>query len=101
MLFYYKGLRNDFDATLELIDGKYIVKKGSKVSKTVSEHFSSTNVVIKRRNDAGIKEDRIVPNDIEFKSSSVAGEFVSGSSCNGPSLWKTKDGKMIKDMMEK
>lgn len=40
----------------------------------------------------GINENNnVLGKDLNFKSSSVAGEFVCGSSCNGPSCWKTND----------
>ena len=100
MKFYYKSTKNDFDAVLDVSEGKYILKKGTKVSLNVSEHFRSTKTVLKRRLDVGIKDDRILPYDVEFSSSSVAGEFVSGSSCNGPSCWKSEDGITLKDVLE-
>ena len=101
MEFYMKSAKNKFLAKLTYLDGEFVLKKGSTVSQTVSNHFKSYKTVIKRRIEAGITTDQLMlKNDIVFKSSSVAGEFVCGSSCNGPSSWKTESGITLKEWMQ-
>ena len=99
--FYYKSVKKNFLAVLCIEQGNYILKKGSTVSSTVSEHFKSYKTVKKRRIDAGITDDDLtLKSDIVFSSSSVAGEFVSGCSCNGPASWKIKNGITLKEWKE-
>ena len=101
-MFYLKSNKNDFVAMLEISDGKYVVKKGSTVSAKVSDHFKSCKTVRERRKNAGLSENnRILKEDMVFTSASVAGEFVCGSSCNGPSSWKTENGLTLKEVLEK
>ena len=101
MDFYMKSAKNNFLARLTYIDGEFVLKKGSTVSKNVSKHFKSYKTVIKRREEAGITDDELtLKKDIAFNSSSVAGEFVCGSSCNGPSSWKTESGITLKEWMQ-
>ncbi len=100
MEFILKSVKNNYRATLCLEDGLFIVKAGSTVSAVVSHHFKSYKTVEQRRKDAGLTEQNLtLSSDISFKSSSIAGEFVCGSSCNGPSSWKTKDGTTLKEWM--
>lgn len=99
--FYLKSKKNNYSAVLVIDNGIFTLKSGSTVSANVSMHFKSYKTVIKRRNEAGIDENNLVlKKDIVFKSSSVAGEFVCGSSCNGPSSWKTEKGITLKMWME-
>ena len=81
-------------------DGRFVVKAGSTVSALVSHSFKSYKTVEQRRIEAGLTAtDLMLKNDVSFKSSSIAGEFVCGSSCNGPSSWKTKEGLTLKEWM--
>ena len=100
MDFYLKSVKNNYSATLSYEDGQYILRAGSTVSKSVSTHFKSHATVELRRKEHGISlNNSILKQDIVFKSSTVAGEFVCGSSCNGPSCWKNSDGLTIKEWM--
>ena len=100
-IFYLKSKRNNYSAVLVVDSGIYTLKSGSTVSANVSTHFKSHKTVMKRRKEAGIDENNwVLKKDIVFKSSSVAGEFVCGSSCNGPSSWKTVEGTTLKMWME-
>lgn len=89
--------KRDVNAKLELKDEKYILKKGSKVSSKISESFRSCKKVKKRREN-NINKDFILLNDIVFRSSSTAGEFVLGTSCNGKIKWKNIEGKTLKEI---
>ena len=43
--------------------------------------------------------DRVVKENVCFKSSSTAGNFVTGYSTDGPRAWKAKNGKTLKDIL--
>jgi len=100
MDFYMKSTKRKFLAKLTYTDGQFVLKKGSTVSQNVSNHFKSYRTVIKCREEAEITDDQLtLKKDKAFNSPSVAGEFVCGSSCNGPSLWKTESGIALKEWM--
>lgn len=42
--------------------------------------------------------DLVTTEDILFSSSSAAAKFILGYSVSGPRIWKTKDGKMLKEI---
>ena len=42
----------------------------------------------------------VLEKDVPFKSSTAAGEFVCGSTCDGPFRWKTSDGVRMQDLPE-
>jgi hypothetical protein len=48
-----------------------------------------------------VDENGIVLKDCSFNSPSTAAQFVTGSSRNGYLVWKTKDGKKLKDIISK
>ncbi|MDO4526434.1 MAG: DUF4357 domain-containing protein [Bacteroidales bacterium] len=101
-IFYLKSRKNDYCAMLQLENGKFVLKKGSTVASRVSEKFKSFRTVIKRRENAGINNQNLeLTSDLVFNSASVAGEFVAGSSCNGPSSWKNDKGVTLKEWMVK
>ena len=68
-----------------------VVKKGSKVSVGVahSEKFRGANTIEKYR--AEYVKDGIVSKDVHFKSASAAANFVTGTSTNGMTAWKTHE----------
>ncbi len=102
MDFYIRSKKNNYSAKLTYIDGQYILRKGSTVSCNVSDRFKSYKAVIKKRKKAGvIQDDLLLKFDITFNSSSTAGEFVRGGSCNGPSSWKTENGITLKEWIQK
>ena len=101
-IFYLKSRKNNYCAMLKLENGKFVLKKGSTVASRVSEKFKSFRTVIKRRENAGINNQNLeLTSDLVFNSASVAGEFVAGSSCNGPSSWINDKGVTLKEWMVK
>lgn len=78
---------------------EFVVKKGSIVSEKVShsEKFRSVNTVEKLR-DEYVKNRRVIE-DIVFKSSSTAANFVTGVSTNGMQAWKDEDGNILKNIL--
>ena len=77
-----------------------IVKKGSRVSKSISQAktFKGVKAILKAR-EGIIDDEGKVLNDVAFKSSSTAGNFVTGRSTDGLSSWKTIDGKKLKEVL--
>lgn len=75
-----------------------VVKKGSTVSNTISQSptFRGSNAIVEYR-DKYVKNG-IVTEDVFFKSSSTAANFVTGSSSNGLTVWKTVEGITLKEL---
>ncbi|MBR3108977.1 MAG: DUF4357 domain-containing protein [Clostridia bacterium] len=53
------------------------------------------------RTREGIVVDCVLQKDVSFKSSSTAGNFVTGRSTNGPAVWKDENGTTIKEIISK
>lgn len=72
-----------------------IVKKGSVVSKTVSNaNFRGLKSIV--RNRELFVKNGIVIKDVPFNSPSTAANFVTGHSSNGLTRWKDQTGKNLK-----
>jgi hypothetical protein len=76
------------------------VLKGSQVSDTIAytEKFRGAATIEKHR-EGNIKDGKLIK-DITFKSASTAANFVTGSSTNGLTAWKTEDGKAIREIVK-
>lgn len=83
-----------------ILKGQWLVLKGSLLSENISQAktFRGAKSIIKFR-DGVVGEDNRLVVDVTFKSSSTAGNFVTGRSTDGPGSWKTLDGKRLKDML--
>ena len=81
------------EAEYDPTDKRFIVLKGSKVSENISSAptFKSVKAVKTLREKYVVN--RMVIENVCFKSSSTAGNFVTGRSTDGPSTWKDKNGK--------
>lgn len=77
-----------------------IVCKGSLVSSDVahSEKFHSALSIERLR--AQYVSDRIVMDDVAFKSPSMASNFVTGRSTNGYATWKVSSKKTLKQYLD-
>lgn len=75
------------------------VFKGSVLSPAVAhtEKFRGAKSIEKSRE--GVVKNNILQKDVEFKSASTAANFVTGSSTNGLTAWKTAEGKSIKEIV--
>lgn len=75
---------------------EFVVLKGSHVSDSISTAptFRGANEIKKRRKMYVMNN--IVQEDVVFKSSSTAGNFVTGNSTDGPGSWKNENGKKLK-----
>ncbi|MEE3453299.1 GIY-YIG nuclease family protein [Dialister sp.] len=78
----------------------FVVLKGAKVNPDTYEK-SLTKGLIKLRTkifDEGKVKDLVTTEDLLFSSSSAAADFVLGYSVSGPQMWKTKDGRTLKEI---
>jgi len=78
---------------------RFVVLKGSKVSEDVSSAptFRGANAIRILRNKYVV--DREVTEDVSFRSSSTAGNFVTGSSTDGPGTWRSENGEKLKSIL--
>lgn len=98
MKFYMKNTKRNVNAILEYKNDKYYLKKGSIVSKDISQALRSNRQVVKRR-EGNIDNNYTLIKDVIFSSPSTAGEFVLGTSCNGREKWKSDNGKKLKELI--
>ncbi len=78
-----------------------IVLAGSILSKDISytAKFRGAKSVEKARD--GIVKERILQQNVTFKSASTAGNFVTGRSTNGLLVWKNDEGLSIKEYLSR
>ncbi len=102
MTVYLRKRGTDIEATgiYDVEAGTLIVLKGSHLSKDIShsEKFRSTRAIEKSRE--GIVKENILQENVMFKSSSTAANFVTGQSTNGLITWKDKDGRCLKEILQ-
>lgn len=101
MKLYLERKRYNIIATAEYdeMSGSFTVLKGSTVSENIAytEKFRGSKSIEKSR--TGTVKDGVVVKDVVFKSSSTAANFVTGSSTNGLTAWKNKEGITLKDIL--
>ena len=104
MKLYIKGKRNSTNAIAEydVINGKFVVLKGSVVSNTIahSSTFRGAKSIEKQRANGNVI-DGVVDKDVVFKSPSTAANFVTGASTNGLIAWKNEKGTSLKELLKK
>ena len=85
----------EFDPTTRSLT----VLKGSVLSSTIAytEKFRGAKSIEKSRE--GVLKGNVLQTDVAFKSASTAANFVTGTSTNGLTAWKDKDGKTIKEII--
>lgn len=78
----------------------FVVFKGTVVNQKTSVNSLSPGMInLRDRLFAdGKVENLVTTEDILFSSSSAAADFVLGYSVSGPRTWKTKDGRMLKEI---
>ena len=76
----------------------FVVKKGSTITTTLTK--SCPEYVIKKRQQCKeiIDNDNTLLENILFNTPSGASSFVCGASTNGNIEWKTKDGRLLKEI---
>ena len=90
-----------YKATCQRQENGYLLLKGSQISKSFSNSCRNSLKKLREKYSSSISDDFILIEDILFNSSSTAAEFVAGTSKNGKLYWKTKDGILLKDLLEK
>lgn len=102
MKVFLKMKRNNISAQgeFDIKTNSLTVIKGSQVSKNIAhtEKFKSANTIEKHR--SGNVVDGKLIRDLTFKSASTAANFITGSSTNGLTAWKTEDGKTIREIVK-
>lgn len=85
-------------AKYDTITKAFVVLQGSKVSDEVaqSEKFRGTKSIISTREK--YVKDGVVKENVTFKSSSTATNFITGRSTNGLITWKDKNGTKLKEL---
>ena len=78
---------------------EFIVLKGSKVSAMVSDspRFYGKESVFKYRN--AFTKNGVVTQDVVFKSSSTAANFITGYSTNGMLAWRNEKNEKLKSLL--
>ena len=87
------------EANYDVDSGKMVVLKGSVISPTVrvTQTFSTRKIELLRKEHV---KNGVLIDDVEFKSSTTAANFVLGSSSNGLRTWKDKDGNNLKSLVD-
>ena len=87
-------------AEYDLENGSVTVLKGSTVSATIaySEKFRGAKSIEKSHSE--YVENGIVIKDAYFKSASTAANFVTGSSTNGLTAWKSENGNTLQCILK-
>ena len=69
------------------------------VSATIAytEKYRGAKSIEKSRE--GVIKGNVLQKNVTFKSASTAANFVTGTSTNGLTAWKDKNGKTIKELM--
>lgn len=102
MKLYMKRKNKTIEAVAEydLENGSVTVLKGSTVSPTIAytEKFRGAKSIEKSRSE--YVENGIVIKDVYFKSASTAANFVTGSSTNGLTAWKSENGNTLQCILK-
>lgn len=96
----FLGIGKSYDARGALTDEGFVVLKGSKIGNLAPSAKGKTIEKNRVKNSSNIS-DHVTTADILFKSPSSAAEFVIGCSKNGNKFWKTKDGKLLEEYLDK
>ncbi len=80
-------------------DEGIVVLENSEISKTVSENYGYKSLRDKLTNENIIANNKFTKNYL-FKSSSAAAAVIVGYSINGRNIWKSENGKSIKEIEE-
>ena len=94
-IFYFSRFKKkenkQIDAKMKIVDGKYVVLKGSSICQNDDGHGRNTRQ--KYFDECGHAE--TLQKDVECKSPSGAGELIFGTAINGWTEWKDKNGNTL------
>lgn len=91
-VYFLSRKRPPLNVEMTVEDGALTIRAGQHVAGNDSPSLDKTARALRRDN---IDVHGVVRNDVRFSSPSQAAAFVTGSSSNGWTQWKTKDGKPI------
>ena len=97
-LLYIKS--GSVNATGKVTTEGFVVFAGATVNEKMALKSLSPGMLKQRQKlfDSSKVENLITTEDILFSSSSAAADFILGYSASGPRTWKTKDGKILKEI---
>ncbi len=88
-----------YNAKCRRTENGYILLKGSQIAPLLKNSCGKDGKALRDKYASIISPDSITLEDIYFNSSTAAAKFVAGSSLNGKLYWKTKDGVLLKDIL--
>lgn len=95
-----RGRDNQYEANGKYENGVFVVLKGSRLA-LLKAKTQVPDYVKKLRNDETYVNERSeVIKDCIFTSASHAALFVTGNVSNGLRVWKTEDGKGLRDSIK-
>lgn len=99
-ILYYSS--KNFDAKCTVTNEGFLVLKGSRVAKEVAKSLGKGYKALRQRleKEKIINEKYEFTSDYVFNSSSAAAGVISGGSRNGIIVWKNKEGKSLKEIMQ-
>ena len=95
-IFYIR--RSGADAKGKLTSEGFVVLAGSKIRADIVPSCPDYVKTETKNNKDNIDENSIIKNEILFKSPSSSAAFVLGASANGNIVWRTVEGKFLKDV---
>lgn len=80
-------------------DNRFVIKSGSKLNDTPAQKCPTSSLKVRNQyiEDGKVKNWETTE-DLLFKSSSQAAEFLTGCSTSGPEHWKDKNGTSLKNL---
>lgn len=91
---------NKYPATCVWENDEFLLLKSSKLSIEVGKSCHNATRQARENKSVIINGERVLSEDVSFKSSSSAAQFVAGCSLNGKICWKTEDGVLLKDLQK-
>lgn len=100
LLYITSGSAN---ATGKVTAEGFVVFAGATINEKMSVKSLSAGMQKQRQKlfDSSKVNDLVTAEDILFSSSSAAADFILGYSVSGPKMWKTKDGRTLKEIESK
>ncbi|PMB91096.1 GIY-YIG nuclease family protein [Varibaculum cambriense] len=76
----------------------FVVRAGSRISLEMAKSIPKNAIRLRKRYAESISSDGVVSKNLLFASPSAAASFVGGSSLSGNVVWKTAEGRTIRDL---
>lgn len=91
------------NATGKVTAEGFVVFAGATINEKMSVKSLSAGMQKQRQKlfDSSKIDNLMIKEDILFSSSSAAADFILGYSVSGPKMWKTKDGRTLKEIESK